>query len=67
MVLAVPMALHGLYDTCLKKDQNGLALLVAFASFGFLAFLTSRLYGKDDDVATQEMLKEYRRRKTAMG
>ena len=65
-VIAVPMSLHGLYDTCLKKDQNGLALLVAVASFGFLAFLTSRLYGKDDEAAKAAMLKEYKRRKSAM-
>ena len=36
-VLAVPMALHGLYDTLLKKDMNLWALLVALASFGWLA------------------------------
>jgi RsiW-degrading membrane proteinase PrsW (M82 family) len=32
-VLAVPMLLHGLYDTLLKRDMSGLALLIAFASF----------------------------------
>lgn len=37
-VMAVPMILHGLYDTLLKKDMNALALLVAFLSFGWLAW-----------------------------
>ncbi len=37
-VLAVPMVLHGFYDTLLKKDMNGWALLVALMSFGWLAF-----------------------------
>jgi RsiW-degrading membrane proteinase PrsW (M82 family) len=36
-MLAVPMVLHGFYDTLLKKDMNGWALLVAVASFGWLA------------------------------
>ncbi|CAN5335179.1 hypothetical protein BH11PLA2_BH11PLA2_51440 [soil metagenome] len=66
-VIAVPMILHGLYDTCLKKDQAGVALLVALASFGYLAFLTSRLHGSDDKQAEKDMLKEYKRRKAALG
>lgn len=37
-VLAVPMTLHGLYDTALTKDMAVLALLTALASFGWLAF-----------------------------
>lgn len=39
-VLAVPMVLHGLYDTMLKKDMQGAALLVAVASFAWLITLT---------------------------
>ena len=39
LVLGVPMTLHGLYDTLLKKDMVGLALPVALASFAWLAFL----------------------------
>jgi RsiW-degrading membrane proteinase PrsW (M82 family) len=38
-VLAVPMTLHGLYDTLLKREMEGLALLTALASFAWLAFL----------------------------
>ena len=36
-MLAVPMVLHGLYDTLLKKDMNTWALVVAAISFGWLA------------------------------
>jgi RsiW-degrading membrane proteinase PrsW (M82 family) len=41
-VLAVPMVLHGLYDTLLKKDLNVWALLIALASFAWLAFQIER-------------------------
>jgi hypothetical protein len=60
-VIGVQMILHGLYDTCLKKDLNGTALLVALVSFGYLAFLTSRLRGADDEEARRAMLREYKR------
>jgi RsiW-degrading membrane proteinase PrsW (M82 family) len=66
VVIAIPMVLHGLYDTSLKRDMNWLALLVAAASFGWLAFLSSRLYGSDDVEAQKEMLAEYARRRKAM-
>jgi RsiW-degrading membrane proteinase PrsW (M82 family) len=36
-MLAVPMVLHGLYDTLLKKDMNVYALVIAVLSFGWLA------------------------------
>jgi RsiW-degrading membrane proteinase PrsW (M82 family) len=64
-VIGVPMILHGLYDTCLKKDHSGMALLVALASFGYLAFLNSRLRGVDDRDAEKAMLREYKRRRAA--
>lgn len=38
-VLAVPMVLHGLYDTALKKEMNLVALATALASFAWLAFM----------------------------
>lgn len=66
IVIAMPMFLHGLYDTSLKRDMNWLALLVAAASFGWLAFLSSRLYGRDDEAANAAMLKEYQRRRKAI-
>jgi RsiW-degrading membrane proteinase PrsW (M82 family) len=37
-IIAVPMILHGLYDTLLKKDMNVWALVVALVSFGWLAW-----------------------------
>lgn len=35
-IIAVPMVLHGFYDTLLKQDMNGRALVVALLSFGWL-------------------------------
>ena len=64
--IAVPMVLHGLYDTLLKKDMNGIALLVALASFGYLAFQISRLHSVDDAAASAALLREYKRRRKVM-
>ncbi len=41
-VLLVPMFLHGLYDTFLKKDMPGAAFLTALFSFGWLAYQIER-------------------------
>ena len=41
-MLAVPMVLHGLYDTLLKMEMNVWALLVALLSFGWLAIQIER-------------------------
>lgn len=49
--LGIPMVLHGLYDTLLKKEMPGSALGIAALSFLYLAFVTSRLHGKDDQAA----------------
>jgi RsiW-degrading membrane proteinase PrsW (M82 family) len=65
-IVGVPMVLHGLYDTMLKKDMNTWALLVAVASFLFLAFQVSRLRGQDDVQANAAMLREYKRRRKLM-
>jgi RsiW-degrading membrane proteinase PrsW (M82 family) len=65
-VVAVPVVLHGLYDTLLKKDQNAGALVVALLSFGYLAFQISRLRSGDDQAANEAMLREYQRRKNTM-
>ncbi len=37
-VMIVPMVLHGLYDTLLKKDMNAWALLIAGLSFAWFAW-----------------------------
>ncbi|HKA07670.1 MAG TPA: PrsW family glutamic-type intramembrane protease [Gemmataceae bacterium] len=64
--IAVPMVLHGLYDTLLKKDMNSIALVVAVLSFGYLAYRISRLHGADDAAATEELLREYKKRRKSM-
>jgi RsiW-degrading membrane proteinase PrsW (M82 family) len=66
-VVAIPMVLHGLYDTLLKKELNAWALAVAVLSFVWLAFQISFLRGADDQEANQKMLREYQRRRKAMG
>ena len=48
-VQGVPMVLHGLYDTLLKRDMQALALVPAAMSFAWLAFLISRSYAADPD------------------
>jgi RsiW-degrading membrane proteinase PrsW (M82 family) len=66
LIVGVPMVLHGLYDTLLKKDMNAGALIVAVLSFVFLAFQISRLHGEDDQEAKDAMLEEYKRRRAAV-
>jgi len=63
LIVAVPMVLHGLYDTLLKKEFNGIALLVAFASFGYLAIQIALLRGEDDSEAESNMMQQYELRK----
>lgn len=46
-VQGIPMLLHGLYDTLLKREMNAAALVTALASFAWLAFLISRSYASD--------------------
>ena len=43
-IVLVPMILHGLYDTLLKQDHERFALLVALASFGWLAYQIETQY-----------------------
>jgi RsiW-degrading membrane proteinase PrsW (M82 family) len=42
LLVSVPMTLHGLYDTLLKRELTPWALLVALASFGWLIFMIER-------------------------
>jgi len=44
LIVLVPMILHGLYDTLLKQEHDGFALLVAVATFGWLVFQIERAY-----------------------
>ncbi len=39
MLVSIPMVLHGLYDTLLKKHMDGLALLTALVSFAWMIYL----------------------------
>jgi hypothetical protein len=57
--------LHGLYDTLLKKEMDGVALGVAVASFLYLAFQISRVHSGDDEAARKELLREYQKRRIA--
>jgi RsiW-degrading membrane proteinase PrsW (M82 family) len=43
-IVSVPMVLHGLYDTLLKKQMDVIALLVAVVSFAWMAIKIERLY-----------------------
>jgi RsiW-degrading membrane proteinase PrsW (M82 family) len=45
--LSIAMVLHGLYDVLLKQELPWAALLVALASFGWLAFLVHRSEGTE--------------------
>ncbi len=50
-MVAVPMVLHGLYDTLLKKEMTGVALLVALVSFGWLAWQIEWTRGHEGETA----------------
>ncbi len=65
-IIGVPVVLHGLYDTLLKKELNGPALGVAVLSFLFLAFQISRLHGGDDEAAREERRRASQRRRAAL-
>ena len=52
LAIAGPMVLHGLYDTLLKRDMPGYALVVAAASFAWLAIVVERARGTDEPVRT---------------
>ncbi len=45
--IAIPMALHGAYDTLLKKDLGIAAFVMAVASFAWLAFQIERSRKED--------------------
>ena len=47
-LVCVPMVLHGLYDTMLKKEMNAAALVVALISFGWLVFQVEQARRADD-------------------
>jgi hypothetical protein len=62
-VLAVPMFLHGLYDTALTKDMPMLALATAVASFGLLTLQIELVRGRERTFYAEL---NQRRRRTAL-
>jgi RsiW-degrading membrane proteinase PrsW (M82 family) len=54
-IVSVPMVLHGMYDTALKKELNWLALVVALASFGWLAWCIERARSKAIEADTRRV------------
>ena len=64
-MIAIPMVLHGLYDTLLKKELDFLALVVAAASFGYLAWQISRLRTSDDEDERAAYVGQYIRSRIA--
>lgn len=56
-VLAVPMVLHGLYDTFLKKEMTVLALAAALGSFAWLIFITESTRRKEAEFYEAEKRK----------
>jgi RsiW-degrading membrane proteinase PrsW (M82 family) len=65
-LIAVPMVLHGLYDTLLKKEYELLALLTAAASFGYLAWQISHLRHSDDEDERAAYVANYIKSKSAV-
>jgi RsiW-degrading membrane proteinase PrsW (M82 family) len=51
-IVAVPMILHGLYDTLLKKDMRAGAFLAAVASFGWMVYQLERYHRKESTIGT---------------
>lgn len=53
ILISIPMVLHGLYDTLLAKNMDGLALTVALVSFGWLVLMIESAREKEGDVLVQ--------------
>jgi RsiW-degrading membrane proteinase PrsW (M82 family) len=65
-VIAVLALLHGLYDTCLKKQMHAVALAVAVASFVYLAVLLNRVQAEDARAAQRKLNNETQGEMTAV-
>ena len=57
MLIAVPAVLHGLYDTLLKREMGGFALVIAVASFAWLAFMIERARGGDTEFTPSRIIR----------
>lgn len=67
ILIAVPMVLHGLYDTLLKKDLSFFALVTAAVSFAYLAWQISNLRTSDDEDERAAYVANYIRQKGTAG
>jgi hypothetical protein len=66
-IIAVPILLHGLFDTMVKKDLNVLALLVAIAAFAWLAWLIKQAQAREHAIATAPVVSGPKFVRTAQG
>ncbi|HEV8059656.1 MAG TPA: PrsW family glutamic-type intramembrane protease [Gemmataceae bacterium] len=48
-IVSVPMVLHGLYDTALKKELSSIALIAALLSFAWLVFCMETTRGLEHE------------------
>jgi len=53
ILVSIPMVLHGLYDTLLEKEINGLALTVALFCFGWLTLMIETARDKEGDILVE--------------
>lgn len=53
ILISIPMVLHGLYDTFLAKNMDGMALAVALFSFGWLVIMVESARDKDGDILVE--------------
>jgi RsiW-degrading membrane proteinase PrsW (M82 family) len=53
LLVAIPMVLHGLYNTLLTKNIDGLALTVALFSFGWLVLMIETARDKEGDILVE--------------
>jgi RsiW-degrading membrane proteinase PrsW (M82 family) len=58
LMVLIPMVLHGLYDTFLKKEYDALALVIALASFGWLAWQIETARRQESDEETARLHRE---------
>jgi RsiW-degrading membrane proteinase PrsW (M82 family) len=54
-IIGVPAILHGLYDTLLKRDMSGLALVVAALSFAWLIWMIERARSGDPEATPSRL------------
>jgi len=53
ILISIPMVLHGLYDTLLTKNMDGLALAIALFSFGWLVLMIETARDREGDMLVE--------------